>query len=274
MDNLLMHIRGEGWGWVLLTRFKRWERWDKELFFKLSFRGQEAHCWSSNHPLASFVSESISGNDFRAFFLILFRDWHGQIDNCFWHYMGHTLRDRLITAAHHSEGMTRERKQFQKQETRAGETGSRDGPSFSRTLWGELRICTQQKYKHTTFFYSHVSLVEVKDFQVLFHAQKSIISHRFWAHNNSMINAQVCFGMVTIRGHSKTCSFVTQHSATDVTMFDGACSWHAGCRSVHQSCCCGSSVHFTTMWVLSNVEKTTSQTTFTITHYFTCIKTS
>lgn len=274
MDNLLMHIRGEGWGWVLLTRFKRWERWDKELFFKLSFRGQEAHCWSSNHPLASFVSESISGNDFRAFFLILFRDWHGQIDNCFWHYMGHTLRDRLITAAHHSEGMTRERKQFQKQETRAGETGSRDGPSFSRTLWGKLRICTQQKYKHTTFFYSHVSLVEVKDFQVLFHAQKSIISHRFWAHNNSMINAQVCFGMVTIRGHSKTCSFVTQHSATDVTRFDGACSWHAGCRSVHQSCCCGSSVHFTTMWVLSNVEKTTSQTTFTITHYFTCIKTS
>lgn len=255
MDNLLMHIRGEGWGWVLLTRFKRWERWDKELFFKLSFRGQEAHCWSSNHPLASFVSESISGNDFRAFFLILFRDWHGQIDNCFWHYMGHTLRDRLITAAHHSEGMTRERKQFQKQETRAGETGSRDGPSFSRTLWGKLRICTQQKYKHTTFFYSHVSLVEVKDFQVLFHAQKSIISHRFWAHNNSMINAQVCFGMVTIRGHSKTCSFVTQHSATDVTRFDRACSWHAGCRSVHQSCCCGSSVHFTTMWVLSNVEK-------------------
>lgn len=118
----------------------------------------------------------ISGNDFRAFFLILFRDSHGQIDNCFWHYMGHTLRDRLITAAHHSEGMTRERKQFQKQETRAGETGSRDGPSFSRTLWGKLRICTQQKYKHTTFFYSHVSLVEVKDLSPISCAEKYYFS--------------------------------------------------------------------------------------------------
>ncbi len=33
------------------------------------------------------------------------------------------------------------------------------------------------------------------------------------------------------------CSFITQHNATDVASFEGACSWHADCRNVHQSCC-------------------------------------
>ncbi len=32
-------------------------------------------------------------------------------------------------------------------------------------------------------------------------------------------------------------SFITQHNATDVTSFEGACNWHADCRNVHQSCC-------------------------------------
>ncbi len=33
------------------------------------------------------------------------------------------------------------------------------------------------------------------------------------------------------------CSFITQHNATDVARFEGACNWHADCRNVHQSCC-------------------------------------
>ncbi len=33
------------------------------------------------------------------------------------------------------------------------------------------------------------------------------------------------------------CSFITQHNATDVGSFEGACNWHADCRNVHQSCC-------------------------------------
>ncbi len=33
------------------------------------------------------------------------------------------------------------------------------------------------------------------------------------------------------------CSFITQHNATDVASFEGACNWHADCRNVHQSCC-------------------------------------
>ncbi len=32
-------------------------------------------------------------------------------------------------------------------------------------------------------------------------------------------------------------SFITQHNATDVASFEGACNWHADCRNVHQSCC-------------------------------------
>ncbi len=33
------------------------------------------------------------------------------------------------------------------------------------------------------------------------------------------------------------CSFMTQHNATNVASFEGACNWHADCRNVHQSCC-------------------------------------
>ncbi len=52
-----------------------------------------------------------------------------------------------------------------------------------------------------------------------------------------MIIAQVCLRLATIKGHSKMCSFITQHNATDVASFEGACNWHADCRNVHQSCC-------------------------------------
>ncbi len=52
-----------------------------------------------------------------------------------------------------------------------------------------------------------------------------------------MIIAQVCLRLATIKGHSKMCSFITQHNATDVTSFEGACNWNAECRNVHQSCC-------------------------------------
>ena len=43
--------------------------------------------------------------------------------------------------------------------------------------------------------------------------------------------------LATIKGHSEMCSFITQHNATDVASFEGACNWHADCRNVHQSCC-------------------------------------
>ncbi len=43
------------------------------------------------------------------------------------------------------------------------------------------------------------------------------------------------------------CSFITQHNATDVTSFEGACNWHADCRNVHQSCSPEVNVHFSTI---------------------------
>ncbi len=53
---------------------------------------------------------------------------------------------------------------------------------------------------------------------------------------DSMIIAQVCLRLATIKDRSKMCSFITQHNATDVASFVGACNWHADCRNVHQSC--------------------------------------
>ncbi len=46
-----------------------------------------------------------------------------------------------------------------------------------------------------------------------------------------------CTDVATIKGHSKMCSFITQHNATDFASFEGVCNWHADCRNVHQSCC-------------------------------------
>ena len=54
---------------------------------------------------------------------------------------------------------------------------------------------------------------------------------------NSVIITQVHVGLGTIKGHSKMCSFVTQHNATDVLSFEGVCNWHADCRNFNQSCC-------------------------------------
>ncbi len=43
------------------------------------------------------------------------------------------------------------------------------------------------------------------------------------------------------------CSFITQHNATDVASFEGACNWHAVCRNVHQRCCLELNVNFSTI---------------------------
>ncbi len=62
-----------------------------------------------------------------------------------------------------------------------------------------------------------------------------------------MIIAQVSLRLATIKDHSNMCSFSTQHNATDVVSFEGACNWHADCRNVHQSCCRKLNVHFSTI---------------------------
>ncbi len=56
-------------------------------------------------------------------------------------------------------------------------------------------------------------------------------------HLHFSIIAQVCLRLATKKCHSKMCSFITQHNATDVASFEGACNWYADCRNVRQSGC-------------------------------------
>ncbi len=63
-----------------------------------------------------------------------------------------------------------------------------------------------------------------------------------------MIIAQVCLRLATIKGHSKRCSFNTQHNASDVRKFEGACNWHADCRmSPPEAVARELNVHFSTI---------------------------
>ncbi len=43
------------------------------------------------------------------------------------------------------------------------------------------------------------------------------------------------------------CNFFTQHNATDVASFEGACNWHADCNNVPQICCRELNVNFSTI---------------------------
>ncbi len=103
------------------------------------------------------------------------------------------------------------------------------------------------------FFCPHFSWAELKDLRLFLCTQKDYFSQilftnlsksvlmstsplsRCWL--DSIIIAQVCLRLDTIKKHSTMCSFITQHNATDVASFEGTCNWHADCRNVHQSCC-------------------------------------
>ncbi len=69
----------------------------------------------------------------------------------------------------------------------------------------------------------------------IIHPPHRCVISRSWL--DSMIIAQVCLRLATIKGPSKMFSFITEHNATDVVSFEGACNWHADCRNLHQSCC-------------------------------------
>ncbi|ROL55109.1 Transposable element Tcb2 transposase [Anabarilius grahami] len=49
-----------------------------------------------------------------------------------------------------------------------------------------------------------------------------------------------------VKGHSKMCSFITQHNATDVASFEGACIWHAAGMST-RAVAHEFNVHFSTI---------------------------
>ncbi len=92
-----------------------------------------------------------------------------------------------------------------------------------------LFLCTQKSKTASICVSEHVFFAEI------IHPPHRCGISRCWL--DTMIIAQVCLRLATIKGHSKMCSFISQHNATDVSSFEGAFNWHADCRNVHQSCC-------------------------------------
>jgi hypothetical protein len=60
----------------------------------------------------------------------------------------------------------------------------------------------------------------------VWHIKKLIKWHSHYTDSHSV-------GDVT-KNATKICSFVTQHNATKVSSLEGACNWHADCRTVQQ----------------------------------------
>ncbi len=63
-----------------------------------------------------------------------------------------------------------------------------------------------------------------------------------------MIIAQVCLRLATIKGHSKMCSFITQHNATDVANFETIGMLTAGMST--RAVACELNVNFSTISLL------------------------
>ena len=101
------------------------------------------------------------------------------------------------------------------------------------------------KWKSPEMFHMHNKLISLKcvyipgnehfSFAKIIHPLDRKCMLISWI--NSMIIIQLHLVLGTIKGNSKMCSFVTQHNATDLSSFEGACKWHADCRKVHQSGC-------------------------------------
>ncbi len=138
-------------------------------------------------------------------------------------------------------------------------TFSRKASFFESLFEVYILVYTEQNYKRNTFapifhelnsfsmytrglFLSNIVNKSVKicvsehfSFAEIIHPPHRWGISRCWL--DSMIIAQVCLRLATIKGHSKMCSFTTQHNATDVASFERACNLNADCRNVHQSCC-------------------------------------
>ena len=95
-------------------------------------------------------------------------------------------------------------------------------------------ICTKSVFlSNGVHKFVYILVSENFSFAKIIHPPDRCGISRSWL--NSIIITQVHLVLGT-KGH-KMCSFVTQHNATDVSTFEGACNWHADCRNVHQSCC-------------------------------------
>jgi hypothetical protein len=112
----------------------------------------------------------------------------------------------------------------------------------SHVSWAEIKDHWNVPYAQKAYFSQILStnvfislLVSISTFAKIIHPPDICGQSRSWL--NSMIITQVHLLPGTIKGHSKMCSFVTQHNVTDISSFEGTCNWHSDCRNVHQSCC-------------------------------------
>lgn len=149
-------------------------------------------------------------------------------------------------------------------------------------------LVLEPKFRNSCFR-SHFSWVEIKDPRLFFCLHKRLILSHVWSTNllkmhlagalllcpNNLCTWQVWHSkiagetawwlpcMATMTGHSKMCTFITHHDATDAASFEGACHWHADCRKVHQSCCpLNLNVHLQCcLWELGSVERPSCRTT-------------
>lgn len=87
-------------------------------------------------------------------------------------------------------------------------------------------LCTQWAYIYSYVVYKCVTI----------HVSKHISFAKKILPSDSMIIAQWCLWLPTIKGRSKTCIFITQHNATNVASFEGACNWHADMSNRAAAC--------------------------------------
>ena len=108
-------------------------------------------------------------------------------------------------------------------------------PYFMSWYWRshKFSICTKSLFcLHFVHKFVYIPVSEHFSFAKMIHPPDRCGISRSWL--NSMITTQVHLVLGTIKSHSKMCSFVTQHNATDVWSFEGACNGHADYRNAYQ----------------------------------------
>ena len=82
-----------------------------------------------------------------------------------------------------------------------------------------FKLCAQCLYIPVNQHFSFAKII---------HSLDSCGILRSWL--NSLITTQVYLVLWTIKGHSKMCTFVTQHKSTDVSCFEGASQTQTTCN--------------------------------------------
>lgn len=132
---------------------------------------------------------------------------------------------------------------FRQVYTEKGLQTDEGGSSLSEVFWEHkilILLLVQMFYSlHIICASEHFSLAKI------IHPRDRCDISVCWIH--SLINAQVCLGLVTIKGHSKMCDFVAQHIVKDVATIEGVDNWHGDFKNIGSAASHELNVHFTTI---------------------------